>query len=80
MVSSSERMWRVRVGQEWEINREDIFEDSSTETTTESLEEFEYAMKIASSCSGLVVSHAFSHRALLEAFAKVVSHYIQEES
>lgn len=37
-------------------------------------------MKIASSCSGLVVSHAFSHRPLLEAFAKVVSHYIQEES
>lgn len=22
LVSSSERMWRVRVGQEWEINRE----------------------------------------------------------
>lgn len=52
------------------MNRKDIFEDSSTEITTESLEEFEHEMKIASSCSGLVVSHASSHRTLLKAFCQ----------
>lgn len=45
MAPSLAWVWRVRVEQGWETNREGFSKESSPETKTESLEEFEYKIR-----------------------------------